>query len=183
MLALAADTAAAPEGVRVAGIVLAALLAAAAILGSSPGARAWAMLAALALTPMLLVLEIWETPQLDAVRERPVLALAAAAVAAALVVVPLGILFARRPAAIPLAALAASGRALPGLPRYEYEGLTGDATGFYAATREFIASPARLGALGLLALVAAIVLTVDRRAVWFLILIVVVGVLFSRRFG
>ncbi|MDQ3821879.1 MAG: hypothetical protein M3321_01395, partial [Actinomycetota bacterium] len=42
--------------------------------------------------------------------------------------------------AIPLAALAASGRALPGLPRYEYDGLTGDATGFYAATREFIAS-------------------------------------------
>ena len=62
--------------------------------------------------------------------------------------------------AIPLAALAASGRALPGLPRYEYEGLTGDATGFYAATRELIASPPRLGAVGLLALVATTVLAV-----------------------
>jgi hypothetical protein len=48
--------------------------------------------------------------------------------------------------AIPLAALAASGHALPGLPRYEYDGLTGDATGFYAAAREFMASWGRLGA-------------------------------------
>jgi hypothetical protein len=47
--------------------------------------------------------------------------------------------------AIPLAALAASGHALPGLPRYEYEGLTGDATGFYAAARELMASWGRLG--------------------------------------
>jgi hypothetical protein len=55
--------------------------------------------------------------------------------------------------AIPLAALAASGSALPGLPRYEYVGLTGDATGFYAAAREFIASWGRFGlpVLGLLA--------------------------------
>jgi hypothetical protein len=59
--------------------------------------------------------------------------------------------------AIPLAALAASGEALPGLPRYEYAGLTGDATGFYAATREFIASWGRLGAPVLLALMLATV--------------------------
>ena len=70
--------------------------------------------------------------------------------------------------AIPVAALAASGDALPGLPRYEYAGLTGDATGFYAATREFIASPARLGAvlLGLLVLatlLAAVALVVAWR--------------------
>lgn len=57
--------------------------------------------------------------------------------------------------AIPLAALAASGNALPGLPRYEYVGLTGDATGFYAATREFIASWGRLGAPLFAALVVA----------------------------
>jgi hypothetical protein len=42
--------------------------------------------------------------------------------------------------AIPVAVLSASGNKLPGLPRYEYAGLTGDATGFYAATREFIAA-------------------------------------------
>jgi hypothetical protein len=60
--------------------------------------------------------------------------------------------------AVPLAALVASGHALPGLPRYEYVGLTGDATGFYAATREFIASPARLGAAPLGALVLAALL-------------------------
>ena len=61
--------------------------------------------------------------------------------------------------AMPLAALAQSGDALPGLPRYEYAGLTGDATGFYAAAREFIAAPARLGAalLGLLLLAALLV--------------------------
>jgi hypothetical protein len=56
--------------------------------------------------------------------------------------------------AIPLVALVASGHALPGLPRYEYDGLTGDATGFYAAAREFIASWRRLGAPLLLGLVA-----------------------------
>ena len=59
---------------------------------------------------------------------------------------------------IPLAALAASGHALPGLPRYEYDGLTGDATGFYAATREFIASPGRLAPALLAGLVAAAVI-------------------------
>jgi hypothetical protein len=59
--------------------------------------------------------------------------------------------------AIPLAALAASGHALPGLPRFTYVGLTGDATGFYAAAREFIAAGPRLGkpAAALLALALA----------------------------
>jgi hypothetical protein len=46
--------------------------------------------------------------------------------------------------AIPLAALAASGEQLPGLPRYRFVALSGDATGFYAATREFMASWGRL---------------------------------------
>ena len=36
-------------------------------------------------------------------------------------------------AAIPLAALAAEGSSLPGSPRYDFVGLTGDATGCYAA--------------------------------------------------
>lgn len=72
-------------------------------------------------------------------------------------------------AAVPLAALAASGHALPGFPRYEYDGLTGDATGFYAATREFMASwgrlpPAVVGALAIATLVFAVVLIRQWRA-------------------
>ena len=43
----------------------------------------------------------------------------------------LGVLVAIR-VAIPLAAHADSGSKLPGLPRWTYEGFTGDATSFYA---------------------------------------------------
>jgi hypothetical protein len=102
-----ADTAAAPEIVRAIGIVIAAALAAAAILAPTSRGRAWAMLGALALTPVLLVLSIWETPQLELVREHTLPALAGAIVAAALVVVPLAFVFARRRTVLPLAALAA----------------------------------------------------------------------------
>jgi hypothetical protein len=101
------DTAVGPEAVRAIGIVIAAALAAAAILGPTSRGRAWAMLAALAITPVLLVLSIWETPQLELVRDRPLLMLAAGVLGAALVVVPLALLFARRGAALALAALAA----------------------------------------------------------------------------
>lgn len=61
---------------------------------------------------------------------------------------------------MPLAALAASGSALPGLPEFTYEGLSGDATGFYAATREFIAAGARLGIAGATVLALATILLV-----------------------
>jgi hypothetical protein len=44
--------------------------------------------------------------------------------------------------AIPLAQLAHAD--LPGLPRYRWPGLSGDATGFYAAAREFIAGWGRV---------------------------------------
>jgi hypothetical protein len=60
---------------------------------------------------------------------------------------PLGLLAAVR-VAIPLAAFADRGSRLPGMPRFERDprlgGLTGDATGFYAATREFMAGWARM---------------------------------------
>jgi hypothetical protein len=46
--------------------------------------------------------------------------------------------------AIPLAALAASGHDLPGMPAYDYAPLHGDANGFYAAAREFLASFGRV---------------------------------------
>jgi hypothetical protein len=55
--------------------------------------------------------------------------------------------------AIPLVALAGSGHDLPGVPAYDYAPLNGDSFGFYAATREFLASFERVG-LPLLALTA-----------------------------
>jgi O-antigen ligase len=70
------------------GIVVAALLAAAVVLAPVARARAAAMAGALVLTPVLLVAEIWDTPQLDPIRSRP--ALAAAAAAAGLVAVAVG---------------------------------------------------------------------------------------------
>ena len=79
--------------------------------------------------------------------------------------------------AIPLAAYADAGSRLPGLPRFTRPardgGLMGDATGFYAATREFMAAWGRmprpllfLVALALVAAAAAIVVAWRRRAGW-----------------
>ena len=76
--------------------------------------------------------------------------------------------------AIPLAAYAAGNSRLPGIPRFTRPardgGLMGDATGFYAATREFMAAWGRmpravlaLDALFALAAAAAIVLAWRRR--------------------
>jgi O-Antigen ligase len=104
---VAGDTAVGPEALRAIGIVVAAALAATAILGRTSAGRAWSMLGALALTPVLLILSIWESPQLDTVREHPLPALAGGVLAAALVVVPLAVLFSRRKAFLPLVALAA----------------------------------------------------------------------------
>src|SRR4051794_17765920 len=60
---------------------------------------------------------------------------------------PIGLLAAIR-VAIPLAAYADAGAGLPGLPAFTRSpvdgGLTGDATGFYAATREFMAAWGRM---------------------------------------
>jgi hypothetical protein len=79
---------------------------------------------------------------------------------------PIGLLAAIR-VAIPLAAYADAGSGLPGLPAFTRSardgGLTGDATGFYAAAREFMAAWGRmprivLAADVLAALAAAIVL-------------------------
>jgi len=72
----------------------------------------------------------------------------------------LGLLAAIR-LAIPLAAYADSGSKLPGMPRWTYAGLQGDATGFYAAAREFMAAwgrvPRPLLALVAIAAIAAAV--------------------------
>jgi hypothetical protein len=61
--------------------------------------------------------------------------------------------------AIPLAALAAEGRALPDLPRYDYGPFYGDANGYYATARELVSAVGR-GAVPL-----AIVLVVGVSAV------------------
>ncbi|HEV7804574.1 MAG TPA: O-antigen ligase family protein [Solirubrobacteraceae bacterium] len=62
---------------QTAGVIVAALLAAGVLLARSERARSTAMLAALALTPVLLVANIWSTPQLAPLRDRPLLALGA----------------------------------------------------------------------------------------------------------
>ncbi len=59
------------------GVVVAALLAALVLLQRSPRGRAAAMLGALVLTPVLLVANIWSTPQFEALRERPLVMLVA----------------------------------------------------------------------------------------------------------
>src|SRR5258708_17767925 len=85
----------------------------------------------------------------------------------------LGLLAAIR-VAIPLAAYADAGSGLPGMPAFtrpgQDGGLTGDATGFYAATREFMAAWGRmpravlaLDALFVLAAATGIVLAWRRR--------------------
>jgi hypothetical protein len=67
--------------------------------------------------------------------------------------------------AIPLAALAAEGSALPDLPRYDYGPFYGDANGYYATARELVSAAGR-GAVPLLAVlvvgIAAVLLAVRR---------------------
>jgi hypothetical protein len=69
--------------------------------------------------------------------------------------------------AIPVAALAASGHALPDMPRFHYDGLTGDASGYYAASRQFISKAAgprgALLALMVIGVLAALLIAVRRR--------------------
>jgi O-antigen ligase len=91
---------------QTAGIIVAALLAAVVLLHRTARVRAFGMLAALALTPVLLVANIWSTPQFEPLRERPELALGAGA--CGLVVLAIGA-FAihRRPELLALAAAAA----------------------------------------------------------------------------
>ena len=60
--------------------------------------------------------------------------------------------------AVPLVALAAEGRDLPGLPRYDYVPRNGDANGFYSAVRDFISAAGRLGAIRLVGLAIGVLL-------------------------
>jgi O-antigen ligase len=87
-------------------LIVASLLAAAAIVLRAPRARAWAMLGALVLAPVILVAHIADTPQLRPLRDSPSLAVAAGALGL-IVVGLLAFLFHRRPRALPVAAVAA----------------------------------------------------------------------------
>jgi hypothetical protein len=100
------ETAALPDWVLTVGMVVAAALAAGAVLGRTVRGRAWAMLGALVLTPVLLVAEIWDSPQVESVRARPLLAVGAAVVGLA-AGAALAWLFARRPGFLAVLALAA----------------------------------------------------------------------------
>ena len=94
------------SGAGKAGVVLAALLAGGAVLARSPRARAWAMLGALVLTPVLLLAEVWDTAQVRPLREDPLLAVLGA-LAALAAVGAVAFLFHRRPRLFPLLAVAA----------------------------------------------------------------------------
>jgi hypothetical protein len=88
------------------GVIAVALLAAAAILSREDRLRAWAMLAALVLAPVLLLAEIWHSPQLDVVRNHPPEAAIGAALALGLLAAA-AVLLARRPGLVaPLAMFA-----------------------------------------------------------------------------
>ncbi|MDQ6751646.1 MAG: O-antigen ligase family protein [Actinomycetota bacterium] len=87
------------------GVLLAALLAGAAVLAPVLRVRAAATAGALALTPVLLIADIWDAPQFRPLRERPVLALGLVVLAVA-AVAGAALLVARRPAILPLAAVA-----------------------------------------------------------------------------
>ena len=100
--AFAAVTGVAPK----LGVVLVAVLAAAALLVRAPRVKAAATLGALVLAPVLLIADIWHSPQLHAVHRHPLLA-AVAAVIAVVGVVAIALVIARRPTLLaPLVVLA-----------------------------------------------------------------------------
>jgi O-antigen ligase len=84
---------------------VAALLAAAVLLVRSSRSRAAAMLAALVVTPVLLVANIWSTPQFEPLRSRPLLALVAGG-GGLLVLAIAALAVQRRPQLLALAAAA-----------------------------------------------------------------------------
>jgi O-antigen ligase len=87
-------------------LILCALLAAGAVLLPAARWRALAALGALALAPVLLVSDIWDTEQVRPLRDHPSVAVAGIVVALA-ALAALAVLFDRRPAAFPIAAAAA----------------------------------------------------------------------------
>ena len=87
-----------------AGVVVAALLVSALVLRPSPRTAAAAMLGALVLAPVLLLADIWHSPQLGVVHRHPLEAVAGALVGLA-IVGGLAVLIDRRPGVLPLLVL------------------------------------------------------------------------------
>jgi len=98
--------------IRATGVVIVAGLAACAVLAPRVRDRAIAMAGALVLTPVLLVGDIWDTPQFRPLRDHPAAALAAAAFALP-VLGAVAWLLHRRPALFPLLVVAALPFRLP----------------------------------------------------------------------
>ncbi|HEY7198856.1 MAG TPA: hypothetical protein VIC57_01535, partial [Candidatus Dormibacteraeota bacterium] len=86
-------------------LIIAALLAAGALVAPSPRMRAWAMLGALVLAPIILGFHIADSDQVRPLRDHPAIAVAGGIVAVA-AVAGLAVLFARRPGWLPVAAAA-----------------------------------------------------------------------------
>jgi O-antigen ligase len=86
-------------------LIIAALLAAGALVAPSPRPRAAAMLGALILAPIILGFHIADSDQVKPLRDHPALAVVGGILAAA-AVAGLAVLFARRPAWLPVAAVA-----------------------------------------------------------------------------
>jgi len=89
-----------------AGVVILAALAAAVLLAQDPRARARAIAGTVVLAPILLLAEIWRSPQLAFVHRHPLFALVGGAVALALIV-GLAIIIGRRPSVLAVLAVAA----------------------------------------------------------------------------
>lgn len=87
-------------------LIATALLGAGALVAPPARLRAGAMVAALVLTPIVLIAHIADSEQLQPLRDRPALAVAAG-IGGVLVVAALALLFAKRPAALPVLAVAA----------------------------------------------------------------------------
>jgi O-antigen ligase len=85
-------------------LIAVALLAAAALVVRSDRTRAWAMLGALALAPVILVAHIWDTDQVRPLRDDPAV-LAGATAAGVVALGLLALVFARRPGALLVAAI------------------------------------------------------------------------------
>jgi O-antigen ligase len=95
---------AAPLG-RELGILACTLAVAGFYLLRGPRRRAAAALVALVLTPLLLLSDLWDSPQVESLRDRPAVSLAATALGLVLVAV-LAVVFRRRPHAFPVACVA-----------------------------------------------------------------------------
>jgi O-antigen ligase len=92
-------------GVQDLGGLLVAAVVAVAVLAPRARARAWATLGTLVLAPLLLLGQVWDTPQFDAIRGHPLPALVAAILGIG-VVAAVAVGFHRRPGAMPVLAVA-----------------------------------------------------------------------------